>query len=241
MSYPFSLTSAFHIIQPLSTKSIKGKGHISPYYSSQSRISNIRSSSSSIAAEGVTGTTTADYFKNKIRDLAQNTDNGLNAPESVQREILSCVKELEQTVDTKGKVTTNLVSDPKLNGSWKLVYTTNGGSSAGKLGPFVGEVEQLIKIEDDFYINYVRVGGKSIEGALTATWDVLDDKTWQVNFQSIEFKLFGITLLEKDLEAKGIWRKSYLDDDFRILYASEVRKDDSDESKKKGNIYILSK
>ncbi len=213
-------------------------------------------SSSQSESESDTALKTENDMKNKIRDLARNTDNGLTAPDAVRKDIESCVKELEDIFETKAKSkkdSTRLVSDQKLDGSWKLVYTTNGGSSAGKLGPFVGEVEQLICLSsseeeegndnDDYYINYVRVGGNLIEGALTATWDELDDKTWQVNFQGIEFKLFGIKLLEKDLEAKGIWRKTYLDEDFRILYASGVTKDDSDGdgSEKKENIYILSK
>ena len=36
-----------------------------------------------------------------------------------------------------------------MNGSWNLVYTTNGGSSAGKLGPFVGDVEQRIFLSNE--------------------------------------------------------------------------------------------
>ena len=121
-----------------------------------------------------------------------------------------------------------------------LVYTTNGGSSAGKLGPFVGEVEQLIRIAgrdeaDADYINYVRIGGGAVEGALTATWDVLTEDKWQVNFESVKFKVLGFTLADKELSAVGIWRMTYLDDDFRILYAAGGK------NVPKENIYILAK
>jgi len=121
-----------------------------------------------------------------------------------------------------------------------LVYTTNGGSSAGKLGPFVGEVEQLIRIAgrdeaDADYINYVRIGGGAVEGALTATWDVLSEDKWQVNFESVKFKVLGFTLADKELSAVGIWRMTYLDDDFRILYAAGGK------NVPKENIYILAK
>ena len=99
------------------------------------------------------------------------------------------------------------------------------------------------KTGTDYYINYVRLGGNIVEGALTADWDVLAGDVWQVKFKSIQFKLFGITLLDKELVAKGIWRKTYLDDDFRILYASAAPSQTSleDESEVKESIFILSK
>ena len=157
-------------------------------------------------------------------------------------------------------VTKDLATSDLLDGSWKLVYSSNGGSSAGKLGPFVGEVEQLIRLDTsttdgdgDDYINYVRLGNGAVEGALTATWDVLSDETWEVKFETLEFKVLGVTLVEKDLNARGIWRMTYLDEDFRILYAAaaaaatpEVGDEDEDENgeappKAKENIYILAK
>jgi hypothetical protein len=134
--------------------------------------------------------------------------------------------------------TPNLTSSEKLDGSWKLIYTTNEGSSAGKLGPLVGDVEQFIRIKGydrEDYINYVRIGGGVVEGALTATWDALSKTKWQVNFESVTFKLFGITLIEKELSAIGIWRMTYLDENFRILYAAGGK------NVPKENIYILSK
>ena len=142
-----------------------------------------------------------------------------------------------------------------MGGSWFLLYTTNGGSSAGKLGPFVGQVEQYFSVnnndkkEDDYYINYVRLGNGIVQGALTANWDVISDTQWQVNFKSIQFKVLGVTLLEKELKARGIWRMTYLDDDLRILYASSSSGAGgaggaggaSDTVAPKENIYILSK
>lgn len=167
-------------------------------------------------------------------------------------------------------VTKDLATSDLLNGSWKLVYSSNGGSSAGKLGPFVGEVEQLIRLNtgtdadadagNDDYINYVRLGNGAVEGALTATWDVLSDEKWEVKFETLKFKVLGVTLVEKDLNARGIWRMTYLDEDFRILYAASkaVAEEDKDEevnadadvdqdkggdvqSEVKENIYILAK
>lgn len=186
----------------------------------------------------------AAELKNEIRKLAQGTKNGIETSDSVKSQIDACVEKLERLNPTQTK---KLASDSKLDGSWNLVYTTNGGSSAGMLGPFVGDVEQFIVLDDknqkeDYYINYVRLGGNIVEGALTADWDVLSGDVWQVNFKSIQFKLFGITLLDKELVAKGIWRKTYLDDDFRILYASAPAETSLEEkSEVKESIFILSK
>jgi len=104
----------------------------------------------------------------------------------------------------------------------------------------VGEVEQLICIEgrevgEQDYYNFVRIAGGAVEGALRATWDVLAKDKWQVNFESVRFSVLGVTLVEKDLSAVGVWRMTYLDDDFRILYASGGR------NIPKENIYILAK
>lgn len=177
----------------------------------------------------------ASELKEEIRSLAAGTQNGIEATDEVQSSIAEKVRRLEAI-----NPTSDLTSSAKLNGSWNLVYTTNGGSSAGKLGPFVGDVEQLIRLDDsndaaDDYINYVRLGGGAVEGALTATWDVKSKKEWQVNFQSIRFSILGVPVVEKELGATGIWRKSYLDDDFRILYAIGGK------NAVKENIYILSK
>ena len=57
----------------------------------------------------------------------------------------------------------------------------------------------------------------------------------QVNFESVRFSVLGITLVQKDLSAVGIWRMSFLDDDFRILYAAGGK------NVPKENIYILAK
>lgn len=63
-------------------------------------------------------------------------------------------------------------------GTWNLVYTTTAGASGGKLGPFVGEVQQEVDIADGLYVNYVRVG--PLTGELEATWEVVNKTQWKV-------------------------------------------------------------
>ena len=176
-----------------------------------------------------------EEIKTEIKALARETSNGISASDEVRQQISTLVSELEAANPTR-----DLTTSPKLDGRWTLVYTTNGGSSAGKLGPFVGDVEQLIRIdgrdvEEQDYFNYVRIAGGAVEGALRATWDVLAKDKWQVNFESVRFSVLGIALVEKELSAVGIWRKTYLDDDFRILHAAGGK------NVPKENIYILAK
>lgn len=58
------------------------------------------------------------------------------------------------------------------------MYTTTAGASGGKLGPFVGEVQQEVDIAEGLYVNYVRVG--PLTGELEATWEVVNKNQWKV-------------------------------------------------------------
>jgi hypothetical protein len=172
-----------------------------------------------------------EEIKKSIKDISRNTGNGLRATAENKDSIKKLVRELETLNPTK-----KLTSSQNLNGIWDLVYTTNEGSSAGKLGPFIGLVVQDIKVDEKFYTNYVRIGSGSLEGALTATWLSLDDLRWKVIFKDITFKLFGVQLLQKSLAGnEGIWRMTFLDENFRILYALGGK------NSIKENVYILSK
>lgn len=177
-------------------------------------------------------------LKSDIKMLAAGTQNGMKASEEVKVELASKIGALEKL----NKVNNIATAGTLLDGSWDLCYTTNGGSSAGKLGPFVGSVEQSITYSQGDYINYVKLFNGAVLGALVADWDVLGNKKWQVNFQSIEFKIAGITLIRKELKARGIWRYTYLDEDMRILYA-QGKAEETVEKKKEvvENVYVLIK
>ena len=163
-------------------------------------------------------------LKKELLQKCIGTSNGVKASPETRDEIASIVRRLEKVNAVK-----KISSSKKMDGNWKLLYTTNDGSSAGKLGPFVGRVDQEIDVSTKRYKNFVRLG--LLTGVLTATWDNLGDKLWRVKFLDIEFKAFGISLTKKPLNALGTWRMSYLDDTLRILYAAG--------SSGKENIYVL--
>ena len=136
-----------------------------------------------------------------------------------------------------------LSNSPKLDGVWDLVFTTNDGSSAGKIGPFVGDVQQDITLQDQAYVNYVSLG--PVLAFLGATWENIGSNKWRVIFVDISLKVLGIQLLNKKFpeNTTGIWRMTYLDDDFRVLYAAGGKPDPATKNKdgKTENIYILGK
>ena len=73
-------------------------------------------------------------------------------------------------------------------------------------------------------------------GVLSATWLRKSNVLWIVQFQTIILKLFGIKLTEKSLSGtEGTWRNTYLDENFRILYAIGGK------NTVKENVYILEK
>jgi hypothetical protein len=180
-----------------------------------------------------------ENLQNVKAELLQQTfgtQNGIYATESQRQAVTSIVQTLEKL---NTSTFSNISTSTKLNGNWRLIYTTNKGSSAGKIGPWIGKVNQIIDMEGKTYQNVLTFGpSRLLQGSLNATWDVLSKTSWRVKFLDIEFKLLNaFTVLEKPLQATGIWRMSYLDDSLRILYASGegVRA----EAAAPENIYIL--
>jgi hypothetical protein len=171
-------------------------------------------------------------LQQNIKNISANKDNGIKVAPEDKVKILEIVKDIE------AKNPSSVVSsNPKMTGKWDLIYTSNTGSSAGKLGPFIGKVVQDIDIENNSYVNYAFFGNGLFEASLVATWDNLSAKTWRVKFQTLTFKLAGIKIVEKSLVGSvGIWRMTYLDDNLRILYAKGKESPSAVE-----NIYILGK
>ncbi|CEL91638.1 unnamed protein product [Vitrella brassicaformis CCMP3155] len=173
----------------------------------------------------------AASLKREIGRIAKGKDNGIKVTPAEREKILSLVKQLESSSPIKAAA-----QSKRLNGLWRLVYTTTPGSSAGKLGPFVGDVTQMIDMDSDVYINYVDIG--PVQAFLEASWDVLGPNRWRVKFQNIGFRVFGIPLAKNELKNVGDWRMTYLDDDYRILWARGSRQQ-PDASAMPENVYVL--
>jgi hypothetical protein len=101
----------------------------------------------------------AGDLKTAIADASKSTQNGIKASAETKQRIITIAKSLEKLNPTKSPSSSGL-----LNGSWELIFTTNEGSSAGKLGPFVGKVVQDIDLSSKSYTNFVRL--PAIKGGL---------------------------------------------------------------------------
>lgn len=180
----------------------------------------------------VASATAVRPLKHSIVKLAAGTQNGLRADASTAAQVAALAKLLEEANPTKNLATSDLV-----DGKWTLVYTSTTGGSAGKVGPFVGRVEQHFDLNSGSYKNFVYIGPSFVDlvtGELKATWDVLGDALWRVNFKSISFSVLGLPIVkDKPLSQSGTWRLVYTDEDFRILWAAGGNKPE--------NIYILAR
>ena len=99
--------------------------------------------------------------------------------------------------------------------TYTYTHTHKQGSSAGKIGPVVGKVLQDVRLEEGVYDNIVSLGGGAFKGTLQATWKNKSKSLWEVKFQTLTLSLLGIKLKEQELNQIGIWRMTYLDDNFR--------------------------
>jgi len=168
-------------------------------------------------------------LKNSILVATKNSLNGISMSESNRKAVEEIVNELIPQNSIK-----QISTDSRLNGTWDLLYTTNSGSSAGKFGPFVGGVKQIVLYDESKYYNVVSF----LEGFLTATleasWRVIDERNWEVIFVDVKFSIGGKNIVEIPFRGTtGIWRMVYLDDNFRILYAKGGK------NTIKENLYVL--
>ena len=84
---------------------------------------------------------------------------------------------------------------PLLDGNWRLLYTSTKGGSAGKLGPFVGQVTQVMDYKGLSYFNVVKL--PLLSATLDAHWDVKDPSTWKVIFDRLTIRIFGKRVISK--------------------------------------------
>jgi len=150
-------------------------------------------------------------LKQELYRLCDGTRNGIDADDQTRSEIARVVRELE-TMQPTELVPTEL---PLIGSRHKLIYCESKGGSSGKIGPFVGAVEQLFATDDTNFTNCVTLGPLRI--ALAAERKVIDDRRIKVKFREITATAFGIELIKKPSTGSGVWTQRFVDDELRIM------------------------
>jgi PAP_fibrillin len=116
--------------------------------------------------------------------------NGLEATQSQRTMISDLVSQIEALNPTPRPA-----YSPLMNGFWRMLYTdfSPPAPSAGKLGPFVGDVFQDLDSTNSIIRNVLRINTPPIRGQLTATQRVRDPKTWYVRQHQCLFTLQQIS------------------------------------------------
>ncbi|GMH34327.1 hypothetical protein BSKO_02161 [Bryopsis sp. KO-2023] len=165
--------------------------------------------------------------KEELLDLCGHVpNNGVTAPDELRRRIRETVEALER-LNTVEKPAGEDAVRGVLDGTWALEYTTTKAASSGKLGPFVGEVTQVVDVGNEYYVNNVTFGPLKI--SLTADWSVLSDVKWRVSFKEMYVTLFGTELYRKPFppEVGGYWKMTYVDENLRLVRTITDRREAS--------------
>jgi hypothetical protein len=101
--------------------------------------------------------------------------NGIGTAASLRQEIDTISRRLE-----KQNPTSKPAYSDKMNGFWKMDYTDYSppAASAGKLGPFIGDVYQDLDSKNSKITNLLKIGFPPIKGGLVAKQRIFDANTW---------------------------------------------------------------
>ncbi|GMI13310.1 hypothetical protein TrLO_g7927 [Triparma laevis f. longispina] len=130
---------------------------------------------------------------------------GISVDPDLVSKIITVVDGLPQTVNP---------TEIKLTGTHELLFSMAKGGSNGKLGPFVGKVNQIFLDEINF-INQVTLGPLKVQ--LLATREIIDTERIRVKFKKMKFILFGRTLKESETKGSGVWKLRYFENGLRIM------------------------
>ena len=96
-----------------------------------------------------------------------------------------------------------------LRGTHDLLYSAAPGGSSGRLfGPVYGKVTQEFLDDNETFINAVKIG--PVEISLQAQRVVKDGMTNVVKFRKSRVKVFGNTVVEKDISGGGTWKYLFM-------------------------------
>lgn len=90
-----------------------------------------------------------------------------------------------------------------LKGTYQMLFSASKGGSNGKVGPFVGNVTQII-LDDKQFLNQVTLFGGLVAVSLRAEREILDDTRIRVSFRETIFKVFGREVKRQPTKGEGV-------------------------------------
>ena len=162
---------------------------------------------------------------------AAGTANGTDLDSSGEAKVKLIINELCARDDSMP----NPAAIDLANTNWDLAYSDSSGNSSGKLGPFVGKVEQRFKDEplSGKYENIVKLGPLTL--SLAAVAEPLEkskkNESLRVTFVDLTVSAFGRQVLTKPFPPgrAGTWRMAYASEKVRVLYTNQ------------GNVFVLTR
>ncbi len=190
--------------------------------------------------------------KSKLLGAIAGLNRGLLAAKSDHQQILEVVRRVEDENPTPQP----LQAADKLNGDWRLLYTTSGELLGIDRLPFydLGQIYQCIRVQDAAIYNVAEVQGIPYLGGLVsvaAHYEAVSEKRVNVRFERAVFGLQRLIQYEsirpfieqmetgkkftavdfeiKNRDQKGWLDVTYLDDDMRIGRGNQ------------GSVFVLTK
>lgn len=160
--------------------------------------------------------------------------NGIKCSNQQRQQVSNLVVALE-SLNPTSKPALSL----KMNGFWRLLYTDFSpvGTSAGQLGPFIGDVFQDLDGTNGVIKNLLSISFPPIQGGLVANQAIKDNNTWEIAFDRVGNYFAGWKLSSTKFPVRKeirLWDITFLDDELRIMRA---RRDDR--SAEESFIFVL--
>lgn len=140
-----------------------------------------------------------DLIQSLVQQISEAGTDGTKATEEVRKSIIDTVDQIQEI-----NCDTNMTSVP-LMGEHVLLYTDTPNTPQ-YIGPFKGKTTQRFLNESTFQ-NVLSLGPLSL--AINADRKVMDGSRIKLLFKGLDITLFGKNVVEKEMDAKGVWKIVY--------------------------------
>lgn len=161
-----------------------------------------------------------EELKKRILELSDRLDRGVKAMDDDIAEVDGVARQLEAMNPTEEPV-----KSEKINGKWRLRYTTSTSILGTKRPPFLRPFGAIFQSIDNGTLRAKNEEGVPLFNSVTA--ELTPRSGSYVDVQFLQFKILGLIPVTAPATAQGALDITYLDDDMRIARGD------------KGNLFIL--